>query len=65
MELYLESLYWAVQTITTVGYGDNTISTHHEQIFCIFAMVIGVIAFSLGTGTLANIIHETDEKNAV
>lgn len=30
MELYLESLYWAVQTITTVGYGDNTISTHHE-----------------------------------
>lgn len=64
MERYLSAFYWAVQTITTVGYGDNDVTTVEEKSFCILAMVIGVISFSFGTGALANLIQNADEKNA-
>jgi hypothetical protein len=46
-DLYLTSFYFCVQTITTVGYGDTSISTNTEKIFCIILMCIGVVSFGL------------------
>jgi len=54
--LYLTSIYFTVTTITTVGYGDISGNTKVEKVFCILIMVIGVIAFSFASGTLASII---------
>ena len=55
MSTYLLSFYFTVTTITTVGFGDVSITTPYEMIFCIFTMLIGVIAFSLASGSLASI----------
>lgn len=61
---YLTSFYFTVTTITTVGYGDISGSTKSEKVFCILIMVIGVIAFSIASGSLASIITSYDTKNA-
>lgn len=62
--LYLTSIYFTVTTITTVGYGDISGGTKLEKIFCIFTMVIGVVAFSFASGTLSSILQNYDEQNA-
>jgi Trk-type K+ transport system membrane component len=49
-----------VTTITTVGYGDISGSTDIEKVFCIFIMIIGVLAFSFATGSLASILANYD-----
>lgn len=38
----LESIYWTIVTITTVGYGDVTPHTELGKIFSIFLMVVGI-----------------------
>ena len=61
---YLTSAYYTVTTITTVGYGDISGVTTIEKVFCIFIMLIGVIAFSFFSGSLASIIQNHDTTNA-
>jgi hypothetical protein len=62
-EKYLTSIYFTVTTITTVGYGDVSISTKTEKIFCIFSMLVGVISFSFASGSLASILQSIDNQN--
>ena len=38
---YLASVYWAVTTMTTVGYGDIVPVTHAERVYTMVAMVVG------------------------
>ena len=59
-ELYLISIYFTVTTITTVGYGDISIKTPMEKMYCIVVMLIGVIAFSFASGSLASILQNYD-----
>lgn len=61
---YLTAFYFTVTTITTVGYGDISGSTKTEKVFCILIQVIGVISFSIASGSLASIITSYDTKNA-
>lgn len=44
---YTMSLYWAITTMTTIGYGDITPSREYEILFTIFAQLIGVSFFAL------------------
>jgi hypothetical protein len=59
-DMYIIAIYWAVQTATTVGYGDVLTTNSTERIFCAFMMVIGVIAFSFANGALSSIIQNYD-----
>ncbi|KAK3278700.1 hypothetical protein CYMTET_13376 [Cymbomonas tetramitiformis] len=43
---YVGMLYWAVQTVTTVGYGNVSAYTVDEQLIAIAAMLIGGFVFS-------------------
>jgi hypothetical protein len=63
-EQYLTSFYFTITTITTVGYGDITISTWQEKAFCTLMMITGVITFSFASGSLASIIQSIDNQNA-
>jgi len=43
---FISSLYWTVQTMSTVGYGDIPLETQPERIVNIFYLLIGLCIFS-------------------
>ena len=63
-EQYLTSVYFTITTITTVGYGDMSIRTPLEKVFCIFLMLVGVLAFSFASGSLASTLQNLDTERA-
>ena len=62
--LYLTSFYFAVTTITTVGYGDITGQNTLERGISVIVMLIGVISFSFATGALSSIMQNYDQASA-
>lgn len=58
---YLLSLYFQIQTITTVGYGDVNPSNDHERLFVIILMFLGASAFSLAAGQISSIMSSIDD----
>ncbi|CAI2370128.1 unnamed protein product [Moneuplotes crassus] len=58
--LYLLCVYWALQTLTTVGFGDITAKTEVELYVTIFWMIFGVIFYSITVSNLASIISSLD-----
>ena len=50
---YRVSLYWAVTTLTTIGYGDITPKTTLEQWTAMFGMAAGAFLFGMLLGTLS------------
>ncbi|ODS36736.1 hypothetical protein BEH94_04265 [Candidatus Altiarchaeales archaeon WOR_SM1_SCG] len=45
---YIDSFYFAVSTLTTVGYGDIVPSTNGSKIFTAFYVLVGVSMFFYG-----------------
>jgi hypothetical protein len=51
---YLYCLYWAVTTVTTIGYGDITPVSDLEITFTIAAEVVGMFIFVYTTNTVCH-----------
>jgi voltage-gated potassium channel len=47
------SIYWAIVTITTVGYGDISPQTELGQVFASLAMIIGFATIAVPTGIIS------------
>eukprot|EP00873_Tetraselmis_striata_P001968 jgi/Tetstr1/422232/TSEL_013084.t1 len=52
---YIAALYWAMSTMTTVGYGDIVPQHTGERIWCMFGMLIGVTAFAYFMSSVASV----------
>lgn len=54
--LYFESVYWSVQVLTTVGYGDFGAATTAEYIINLVWMLVGVGWYQIVFGQITSII---------
>ena len=59
-ESYLESAYFTVSTMTSVGYGDITPQTHLGKITAMAMMLLGTFIFVSFTGVIASTVIEAE-----
>ena len=59
-DMYVLALYWAIMTITTIGYGDIPSGTTSERMVAITSMIIGAGLFSYVVGTMTSLIQGLD-----
>ncbi len=57
---YIRSYYWAVVTMTTVGYGDITPHRTLEYVFAIFVMGAGASLYAFVIGNIASLFSNLD-----
>lgn len=57
---YIEALYWTVQTLTTVGYGDIPPISGPERIYAMLVMILGIGVYGFLIGNVASILNRID-----
>ena len=63
LEKYLLTLYWAITTLTTVGYGDISATNSGEMVFCIAIMVLGAVLYAIVLGSVTAAIHTLTSRD--
>lgn len=58
-----DGLWWAIATVTTVGYGDKYPMTAAGRAIAVILMVLGIAAFGLVTANLAALFVEQQEDD--
>ena len=53
---WVTSLYWAISTMTTIGYGDISAGTEIERAVASVVMVLGCCFFAWSTGTITTLL---------
>ena len=61
---YLYSVYWALTTLTTVGYGDITPANNAERSYALVCLLLGALVFGYLLSTIGELLSNVD-KNAV
>jgi len=61
---YLAALYWAMTTMTTVGYGDITPSSDWERVFAMIGMAVGGSFYGYVIGNISSIVSNRDLNRA-
>lgn len=59
-QAYADSLYWAMATTTTTGYGDYRAHTDLERAFSIVAMIAGKLMYGFVLGNIASTLANAD-----
>ena len=57
------SIYWAIVTLTTVGYGDISPQTDLGQLISSLVMIIGYSIIAVPTGIISGEMYATTKKN--
>jgi voltage-gated potassium channel len=55
-----EGIWWAVQTVTTVGYGDVPVKSVGGRIIAMVVMIVGIGFLSVLTATIASRVVKTE-----
>jgi len=53
---YVVSFYWAITTMTTVGFGDIVPTTNIERMYVVFAMLAGCSTFAYGITQIVTLV---------
>jgi len=61
---YINSLYWVVTTLTTVGYGDITPHGNAQMLFTMLVEILGVGFYGFIIGKVASILSKKDPSKA-
>jgi CRP-like cAMP-binding protein len=62
---YLYSVYWALTTLTTVGYGDITPTNNAERKYSLFALLIGALVFGFMLSSIGSLVAAVDRQAAL
>jgi hypothetical protein len=65
MFLYITSVYWAITTLCTVGYGDIHAVSTLEKLFSICWMVFAIYVLSFVIGSLSSMLNSIDTKENI
>ena len=57
---YIRSFYWALTTLTTIGYGDIVPHGNTGRIFTCFIMIIGVGMYGIVIGNISRMLASAD-----
>jgi voltage-gated potassium channel len=57
---YLQSAYWVIETLTTIGYGETTPVTNTQSIFALGLMLCGVAVYGYVIGSVASMLAKRD-----
>ena len=61
---YLYSVYWALMTLTTVGYGDITPTNDLERFYVLFCLLVGAVVFGFLLSTLGDVLSNIDKNES-
>lgn len=59
-----ESIWWAAQTVTTVGYGDVIPSTAFSKVIAVLVMFFGIATLSLTTAVVTSIVMSSSHERS-
>lgn len=62
---YLYAVYWALTTLTTVGYGDITPTNNVERIYSLFALLTGALVFGYMLSSIGSLVQAIDRQAAL
>ena len=63
-QIYLNSIYYVIQTLATVGFGDIVPYSATERIFALFLMGVGVGFYSYMISNLSSIMSTLDTRSS-
>jgi voltage-gated potassium channel len=59
-----DALWWAVTTVTTVGYGDITPITPEGRLIAVVLMLTGISVIGVFTATVASFLFEAQQAES-
>ena len=62
-EKYVTSIYWAIVTMLTVGYGDVIPISIYEKIFAMFTLFLACIIFAYSMNVIGNILNSMEAED--
>ena len=62
-QIYLVSLYWALMTLATIGYGDITPSTATERYLACSVMFLSATVYAYFLGRVSNMVQDADHND--
>ena len=62
IELYIIAIYYTIETVTTVGYGDLFCTTLIEKIFGLIIEIFGIVAYSWALTSMINYVRGFTDK---